>query len=178
MNYCVGDVVLRRPEPKDLNALYVYKNDPEIALMLGGFTTGYSMQDLEEWLEYHRRCKDEVVWVIAQQRDDRCIGHVGLYNIDLRVRSAEFGILLGDRETWGKGIGRACTKFVLEIGFFELNLNRIYLSVLVTNERAIRLYRTLGFREEGRMRQAQFKNGSYVDCLNMAILRDEYSAIP
>lgn len=176
MNYSVGDFILRKLEPFDLNELYIFKNDPEIASMLGGFTTGYSMDDLNEWLAFHRQRKDEVIWAIAQKATNRCVGHVGLYNIDFRVRMAEFAILIGEKEMWGKGVGRWCTKFTLEFGFYELNLNRIYLTVLATNERAIRLYREIGFKEEGRMRQAQFKKGTYIDILMMAILRDEYLA--
>jgi ribosomal-protein-alanine N-acetyltransferase len=176
MNYQVDGIILRRPEPADLDALYAQKNDPEIAGLLGGFTTGYSRQDLKEWLEYHRQRQDEVLWAIVRPEDNACIGHVGLYQIDNRVRAAELAILIGDSTAWGKGVGRNCTKFVVEYGFCELNLNRIHLSVLSTNERAIRLYRGLGFREEGRLRQAQYKRGQYLDVLLMALLREEYDA--
>jgi RimJ/RimL family protein N-acetyltransferase len=175
MNYQVGDVILRRPEPSDLEALYQQKNDPEIAGLLGGFTTGYSRQDIKDWIEYHRQQKDEVIWAIVCRTDGTCLGHVGLYQIDFRVRSAEFAILIGDHTAWNQGIGTNCTKSVIEYGFGELNLNRIHLSVLSSNERAIRLYQKLGFREEGRLRQAQYKHGQYLDILIMALLREEYS---
>jgi len=64
---------------------------------------------------------------------------------------------------------------MLEYGFRELNLNRVDLSVLATNERAIGLYESLGFRHEGRLREAQFRSGQYVDVLLMAILAKEYA---
>ncbi len=172
--YRLGDCVLRRPEPADLEALYEQKNDPAIASLLGGFSTGYSRADLRDWLEHHRQSHDEVLWAIAQMEGDRCVGHVGLYRIDYRIRSAEFAIMIGERTMWGQGLGRACTKFTLSYGFGELNLNRIYLSVLETNERAIRLYRSIGFHEEGRLRQAQFKQGRYIDVLMMGLLSSEY----
>jgi ribosomal-protein-alanine N-acetyltransferase len=174
MNYRIDDIVLRKPEPSDLETLYQQKNDPEIARMLGGFSAGYSMADLHDWLEYHRAREDEALWVITGAESSRCIGHVGLYKIDHRIRSAEFGILIGDRSAWGRGVGRACTRFVLDYGFLELNLNRIYLEVLATNERAINLYRSLGFKDEGRLREAQYKAGKYVDVLIMGFLRSEY----
>ncbi len=164
---------LRKLEPSDIDALYVVKNDPEIASMLGGFSTGYSRTDLEGWVEFHRVAKDEALFVIADTKD-RAIGHVGFYKIDHRIRSAEFAIVIGDRSTWGKGLGRACTRFAIEYGFDELNLRRIYLEVLVTNERAVKLYRSLGFVEEGRLRQAQWQQGKYVDVLVMGLLIEEY----
>jgi RimJ/RimL family protein N-acetyltransferase len=175
MSYHVGGFVLRPPEPADVEALYRYKNDPEIAEMLGGFVAGgYSSADLEDWLEFHRKHEDEVLWVIAAPEDDRCVGHVGLYKIDHRIRSAEFALMIGDRSIWGQGLGRACTKFAIDYGFRELNLNRICLTVLSTNERAIGLYHSLGFKDEGKLRQAQYKGGQYVDVWIMGMLRSEY----
>lgn len=176
MIYPIGEYNLRCIELKDLPALYQYKNDPEIAALLGGFSFGYSMKDLQDWFEFHRQRKDEVVWSIVKGNNDVCLGHVALYKIDYRVRMAEFAILIGDKSAWGKGVGMACTKFVLEYGFRELNLNRIYLEVLSTNERAIKLYSSIGFKEEGRLRQSQYKGDHYIDVLIMGILRDEHTS--
>lgn len=175
MNLKLGEVVLRRPEPRDIEALLVQKNDPEIALQLGGFHAGYSRADLVEWIERHRSLKDEVLWVIAAAGDDTCLGHVGLYQIDQRVRTAEFAIMIGERKAQGRGLGRAVTRAVLEFGFAMLNLNRISLSLLSNNTRALRLYESLGFRHEGTLRQAQFKSGHYLDVELMSILREEFN---
>jgi [ribosomal protein S5]-alanine N-acetyltransferase len=169
----VAGLRLRRLERSDIDALYVVKNDPEVTSMLGGFSVGYSKTELEGWVDFHRAAKDEAFFVIADTKD-RAIGHVALYKINHRIRSAEFAILIGDRSTWGKGLGRACTRFAVEYGFDQLNLRRIQLEVLATNERAIRLYRSVGFVEEGRLRQAQWQQGEYVDVLLMGLLIEEY----
>ena len=174
----VGEVVLRKPEPRDLDALYVQKNDPELAAMLGGFHSGYTRADLAAWLDFHRAARDEVLWVMAEAGRDSCLGHVGLYKVDHRVGSAEFAILLGDRTWWGKGVGKACTVFAIDYAFTQLNLRRVYLEVLATNERAAGLYRKLGFKDEGRLRQHQYKNGAHVDVLMMGLLRDEWRRGP
>jgi RimJ/RimL family protein N-acetyltransferase len=163
---------LRKPEPSDVHALYRLKNDPDVVAMLVGFTTGYSTADLEAWVERHRTAANEALFVIADP-EDRAIGHVGLYDIDHRVQSAEFAIAI-DRSMWGKGLGRACSRRVIEYGFGELNLRRITLEVLETNERAIRLYRSLGFVDEGRLRQAYRKQGDWIDVLLMGLLVAEY----
>jgi len=168
------DINLRKPEPVDLDALYKQKNDPEIRRLLGGFSRPQSKADLIDWLEYHRKRTDEVLWTIAAVDDGRCLGHVGLYKIDLVARSAEFGIMIGDREAWGAGIGRKATVFALQHAFLQENLNRVSLTVLASNERAIRLYLAVGFVEEGRLRQAQFKDGLYIDVIAMGLLRSEF----
>ncbi|MCP4447215.1 MAG: GNAT family N-acetyltransferase [Myxococcales bacterium] len=175
MNLAIEDIVLRRPEQEDVDALYHFKNDPEVAGLLGGFSLGYAKADLSSWVEYHRTKANEALWVIADSDSNACLGHVGLYDIDHRVALAEFAIMLGDKSVWGRGLGKRITHAVVQYGFEWLNLNRIELSALVSNERAIHIYHSIGFRSEGVRRQAQFKDGRYLDIQLMAILRDEFA---
>jgi ribosomal-protein-alanine N-acetyltransferase len=176
MHFEIRGFVLRKPELGDIEALYKQKNDPDLASMLVGFNKGYARADLAGWVDFHRKHADEALFVVARRDTDQPVGHVGLYEIDHRIRKAEFAILLGDRSVWGRGLGRELTQFALRYGFLELNLNRISLDVLESNERAIRLYRALGFKDEGRLRQAQYKNGRYLDVVLMAMLREEWVA--
>lgn len=168
-------VSFRKPEPADLPALYEQKNNDEVKNLLGGFSRPQSHADLADWLERHRICSDEVLWSIICEETGKCLGHVGLYKIDSIARSAEFGIMIGDTSAWGRGIGRQATAFALNHAFRRENLNRVALTVLASNERAIRLYRRMGFVEEGRFRQAQFKEGHYVDVVAMGLLISEFS---
>jgi len=169
----VGEVGLRMLEPRDLDALMLQKNDPEVAGLLGGFTTGYARADLEAWLEYHRNVANEVLWAIVDPQD-ACLGHVGLYEIDHRVRKAEFAIMLGDRSAWGRGIGKSVSAWVVDHGFLQLNLNRIELDVLASNPRAKALYAKLGFELEGTRRAAQYKDGEFIDVHLMSLLRAQW----
>jgi RimJ/RimL family protein N-acetyltransferase len=169
----LGQVRLRKPEPSDVDALFVQKNDPENQASLGGFTTGYTRADLTRWVERHGGAKDETLFVIVGE-GERVLGHVGLYEIDHRIRSAVFGILLGDKSARGKGIGFACTKWAVDYGFSELNLHRVTLEVLETNTPAKKIYDALGFKVEGRFRHAQYRGGKYLDVIAMAILEDEW----
>ena len=171
-------VVFRKPEPADLESLYEQKNDYEVKNLLGGFSRPLSHADLAEWLERHRRLSDEVLWAIVSQDSGKCLGHMGLYKIDTVARSAEFGIMIGDQSAWGCGIGRVATAFALHHAFRRENLNRVSLTVLATNDRAIRLYLKMGFVEEGKLRQAQFKEGKYVDVVAMGILESEFNDVP
>lgn len=171
----LGEVRLRPPEERDVAAIQRLRNDEVTRASLGGFSAGYSMRDLHQWLERHRDRPDELVWAIANAGDDECIGHVGLYKLDQRVGKAELGIVVSGSRT-GRGIGRTVTVAVLSFGFLELNLRRIYLSVLANNARALRLYRSLGFAEEGRLREDEYRGGEYRDVLIMGLLRTEWDA--
>jgi [ribosomal protein S5]-alanine N-acetyltransferase len=175
MKIVLEEVVLRRPEPRDAEQFYAYRNDWDVIRCLGGFSTGYSIKDIHEWIEFHRGKRDEIIWTIAEKESDLCIGHVGLYNIDHRVRSAEFAIMIGDKEWWGKGAGKKVTQAVVDYGFRQLNLHRVYLTVLKTNDRATALYEKLGFATEGVLRDEQFRDRRYIDVIVMGILEHEWS---
>lgn len=167
-------IQLRKPEAKDLEALWRMKNDEEAANLLGGFSKGYSTSDIAEWMERHRKFSDEALFALLDGVEGPCIGHVGLYRIDHRVRSCEFAILIGDKSKWGLGVGRNATKWIVSYAFRELNMNRVELTVLGSNERALKLYESLGFQREGLKREAQYKNGKYHDVIEMSILRREW----
>lgn len=173
MNINVNGYILRKPEPYDVESLYKYRNDPYVIKSLGGFAAGFSRKDLLEWVD--RQCKSATnkVWIIADKKD-QCIGHCGLYDIDMRVRSAEFGICLASSEVRGNGIGTEVTRAVMDYGFKQLNLNRSYLFVLVNNVPAISMYNKVGFKLEGTLREHQFRDGKYIDVLLMGILQSEW----
>jgi RimJ/RimL family protein N-acetyltransferase len=173
MHLLLSTTLLRKLEPEDAPNLYRFRNDPEVARGLGGFSSGYTLQAIKEWIERRGKASDDLVWAIADRETNACLGHAGLYQIDHRVRACEFGILIGDSSRWGKGLGKEVTSAIVAYGFDELNMNRIELSVIASNTRAIRLYEVLGFVREGLKRQAQYRAGDYLDLILMAILRSE-----
>ena len=164
---------LRRPEPSDAAVFYQYKNDPSVISSLGGFHHGLTLSNINHWIDKQSSHDSQIIWSIVFSSSNHCIGHVGFYNIDYRIRCAEFGILIGDKEFQGKGIGFQVTHYLLNYGFYNLNLNRISLTVLSTNSAAIQLYKKCGFIQEGVLRQAQFKDNNYIDLLCFSVLRNE-----
>jgi RimJ/RimL family protein N-acetyltransferase len=109
--------------------------------------------------------------------DDRLIGLIGLYTIFQLHREAFMGIHIGERDYWGKGYGTDALRVLLRYAFGELNLQRISLSFLEGNERAMRSYEKCGFRFEGRERHAWAYDGRRWDEIFMGLLRDEWLAM-
>ena len=88
-----------------------------------------------------------------------------------RLTRAHCGTLgMGVLPEWrGRGIGRRLIEAAIAAGW-QHGYQRIELSVYATNEIAWRLYRSLGFVEEGRQRAAARIDGAYVDVIPMALL--------
>ncbi|HSB66380.1 MAG TPA: GNAT family protein [Anaerolineales bacterium] len=172
----------RAVEHDDLPTFLKWVNDPEVKQGLGIYLP-LSMADEEDWYSGVRnRPPDEHNLVIEirqpeQEGEDvswKMIGGCGFFRYDQRNRSAEFGIMIGDKSCWNQGYGTEAVRLLVQHGFNTLNLNRIYLRVLESNPRAIRAYEKAGFTHEGRQRQAEFKEGRYLDLLVMSILKDEF----
>ncbi|HZH97930.1 MAG TPA: GNAT family protein, partial [Fimbriimonadaceae bacterium] len=118
----------------------------------------------------------DVMLMIIERDSDRPIGTVKLGFINWIHQTAEFGIMIGAKQSWGKGYGTEVAELMLGYGFRRLNLHKINLGVAAVHAGAIRSYEKVGFKTEARVRQAAFIDGEYVDKVLMGITQEEYLA--
>jgi diamine N-acetyltransferase len=172
-----GDGIrLRAPERSDIPLFVAWLNDPAVRQGLLVHLP-FSQADEENWFEgmLTRPQYEHPLTIEIQQGDAwRPIGNCGYHNFDWRSRAVEVGIFIGDKSCWNRGYGTQVMRLMLQHGFNTLNLNRIALDVYETNPRAVRAYEKAGFVHEGRRRQGTYKDGRYVDILQMSVLRDEW----
>lgn len=169
-------------ERDDLLSFVRWINDPEVLRGIGVYLP-FSTADEEDWFtEMRKRPADEHNLAIEARSSAteggeeswKLIGSCGFFGLDHRNRSSEFGIMIGEKSYWNQGYGTEAVRLLCQHGFQTLNLNRIYLRVLENNPRAIRAYEKAGFTHEGRQRQAEFRDGQYIDMLVMSMLRSEF----
>ncbi len=172
-------VYLRPAEREDLPLFVRWLSDAETSRYLL-LRSPLSMPMEEKWLEsmLERQGKTDYHFVICLLEDHRPIGTVGLHQISWEDGTAEFGIAIGEKALWGKGYGTDATNAIVDFGFGHLRLERIELDVYAFNERGRRSYEKAGFAHEGTMRGAHFDRGEHHDVHRMAILRDEWRALP
>jgi RimJ/RimL family protein N-acetyltransferase len=115
---------------------------------------------------------------IRRLEDDAFLGDLSLAMNGIRwpQQEAFLGLGIYDREHWGQGYGTDAMRLALRYAFDELNLRRVSLTVFAYNERARRTYLRVGFREEGRVREAIRRDGQRWDIIYMGVLRDEWRA--
>lgn len=174
--FIVGEQVYLRPLAReDLNEKYLgWLNDPEATRYLETGIFPYTLGELEEFYKSVVGKTTQVMLAILDKEADMHIGNVKLGPIYWVHRKATFGILIGEKEFWGRGIGTEVTRLMVEYGFYRLNLNRIDLGVYAEHAAAVRAYERVGFRVEGRFRADMFHEGQYKDRLWMGLLRSEY----
>lgn len=102
------------------------------------------------------------------------VGSCGLHYVDWRLRSAEFGIFLCDKAR-GHGMGKEALTILLDYGFNTMNMNRVWAEVFDNNQ-AISMYKKIGFKEEGVMRDTYFESGKYGNSYIISLLQREWDA--
>ena len=77
----------------------------------------------------------------------------------------------------GQGLGRACVRLLTQMAFRDLRAHRFWLDVKSLNTRALALYRSERFVEEGRLRDSVKTDDGYDSLVVMSMLESEYSAL-
>ncbi|MGM0901303.1 MAG: GNAT family N-acetyltransferase [Bacillota bacterium] len=90
-------------------------------------------------------------------------GLIGLLNIDLKSKEAEYYICLGGDKFKGKGIAKVATDLLINKAYKEFSLNKIYLYTEVDNVQAQKLFEKSGFVKEGLLKNDLFYNEKYID---------------
>ena len=171
--------MLRELERGDLPEVNRWRRDPAV---IGRLTAPYRFinEEVDErWFDAYMQNRAHAIRcaVVDEELSDRILGLVSLTNIDWVHRTAYFGIMIGRAENRGRGLGTFAVGAILRHAFADMNLNRVELTVLEDNEPARKLYEKAGFVQEGRFREAVFKDGRYRDLLFMAVLRKEWEAL-
>lgn len=169
-------ITLTIPEKQHLKQMMKWRNTPELKVFSGEYRELSYSHQINWWKD--KVLKDDLCqyFVIKPIGEDKIIGTASLVNIHPVYKKAQFGILIGDKKYRNNGFGSDALRTIMKFGFKELNLNRIW-SEVYSNNIAIEIYRHLGFKDEGVMRQSVYKNGSYLDSHILAILKEEYDRL-
>lgn len=172
------NITLRQIEPKDLKELSKkiskWINDGVVTYYM---FTGQKPRNSEQISNDFKKLLEtdhNVIFLIADRKTKKPIGYAGLYEINPSSRKAEFRILIGEKNSWGKGLGTEITELITYYGFDRLNLHRIYLGFTADNQAAKKAYEKAGYKYEGTLKDDIYRNSRFYDSARMAILRDDY----
>lgn len=163
-----GEKVYLRPILKsDIKFLNAWKNDEDVYRFLGGGFMPVSIDQQEKWLDSMIDLTGRNKRFIICNKQDTAVGMVGLYDINWIHRTCEIGIYIGDENSHRSGFGReACTlieKFAKEF----LNIRKIKLKVVYTNNAAVNMWTTLGYKKVGELNDERFIKGKYHNLIIM-----------
>jgi RimJ/RimL family protein N-acetyltransferase len=112
---------------------------------------------------------------MIQLTDGELVGMAGLWRIDAQARNAEVGLKVGLASARSRGVGTDTVRTLTRFAFEDLGLHRVWARILTGNRPSLRVFvEKCGWKEEGRLRQAAFRDGAYQDVVVVGLLREEF----
>lgn len=174
--FLVGErIYLRRVEKLDLEGNYFqWLNDQEVTRWMQNGIFPNSAESMLEYYQYMAGSRSDMNLAIVLKEADRHIGNISLSAINQLFRSADIGILIGEKDVWGQGYGSEAIALLSGHAFQRINLNRLGAGAVEENAGSIRAFEKAGFVREGVARQAYFCEGQYRDCVYLGLLRCDW----
>jgi len=158
--------------PDRLAEIVHWRNDPAVNKYLRqGIRT---LDEVQEWYtQYFSRAKHKLFAVYA---DTTVIGYCTLEHMDTTHRSCEIGIVIGDSHYRNQGLGALVVQQLTTLALTVHHLHRVYAVIQGGNRASMRCFEKVGFQHEGRLRDARYVNGAFIDLHYYAILAHEWTS--
>lgn len=170
-----GKVIsLRAVEEDDLPTLHRWGNDPDLWSLLGGWRFPSSLRQTRLWFE--SLAGDQLNQRFAIDLPGTgLVGTANLVDIDWKNNNAFHGMMIGDTNLRGKGIGVDVIMATMRYAFDELHLKRLDGSMIAYNEASIGVYcGKCGWKVEGRQRDWYYRKGQYWDRIMVGVTEGDY----
>lgn len=168
-------IYLREISENDLPLINKWRNDVKLISLLGTPFRHINLETDFEWFQNYLKNRDtQVRCAIIDEKTDHILGIASLTGINHINKNCEFHIMIGDNKNRNKGVGTIATQKMVEHAFRNLNMHKIWLTVLEHNISAIKVYEKIGFKKEGLLKEAVFKEGRFRNLFYMALLESEY----
>lgn len=170
-----GEMIVLRPvRADDADAMWDMVADPD-GQRLTGTTHPRTRAEVDAWCASRETDTGRYDFAVTANGDDTYRGEIVLEHVDDAVRCADLSLAMRPAYR-GRGYGTEAIELVLGFAFDGLDLHRVELEALAINTRAVSLYENIGFRVEGRRRDAYRDGEGWCDAVLMSMLEDEFRA--
>ncbi len=172
----VGKKLSLRPfEASDIGEEYLgWLNDPEVTRYLGVGREPVTLESVRRYVERFQHSTTDLLFAIIDRKTNKHIGNVTLNHIHPIHRTADTGLMIGDKAFWGKGYAFETWTLLIDFAFTQLGLRKIIAGAVAGHEGSLLVLKRLGFRQEGVFRGEFFLDGIYLDTLRMGLFQREF----
>ena len=154
-----------------IDGIMTWINDPEVTFYFARLGRKISRSEETRIVRGLIDSKTDRIFSIFE--GESYVGQIGLSQIYWPAKNGRIGIMLR-RNAWGRRIGRQAAHLLLRRAFGELGLHKVWLIVRSDNEKGRKIWSSIGFREEGILRDEYFVNETYFDMVRFGLLAHEY----
>lgn len=165
---------IREFQQSDYEAVYEYSSDPEVVqYMPFGPNTPQQAQDFLDRVISNQKMENRIDFEMAVtlKENNMLIGGCRVNKVD--DIKAHIGYIF-NKNYWGKGYATETAKALVDFGFNELDVHRVYATCEPDNIASKRVLEKVGMVLEGRLREDMMIHGRYSDSLILGVLRHEW----
>lgn len=172
----VPKVILRAPEPEDIDLLYIWEND-RLTWKVSNVITPFSKYIIKKYIEnshldiYQTKQLRLMIDIEENSNEIKTIGSIDLFDFDPYHNRAGVGILIGEYSERKKGYASLALKQMIDYSFETLQLHQIYCNISEGNTESMKLFQKNGFvisgTKEGWMKTPQgYINEYFLQLIN------------
>jgi RimJ/RimL family protein N-acetyltransferase len=150
-------------------------NDPQVTRYTESRFLRFTLESLREYIRTDNASPNTMLLGIFLP-EARHIGNIKLATIDHHHLTAEIGIMIGERDTWGEGYATEAIEAISRHAFESLNLEKLFAKCYAANHGSYRAFVRAGFVSEGRLRSQVFSAGERMDLLLVGLTRADWMA--
>ena len=168
-------VSLRDFEPADAVFVHRWFNTPQAIEGLVEQRESFSEDEARSWVARAAEASEpDRKWAVCVDGRPEPVGFTALYGLGGQP-APELGILIGEPELWGKGVGTEAQRLTIRRAFDEFGAHRVLELILADNVRARKVVERLGFRLEGMMRRHVRRGGEVLDVAIYGLLPEDFA---
>lgn len=156
----------------------VKMHDSQITKNFSFFQTPLTVEKEKKYLKKNIKSPSDCLWIIYRRRSlgryDSLVGTIGLHEIDKIMKTARLGIIVWRNSDLHHGYGIKTILSILNYGFSKIGLEKIYITILQKNKKNKRLYKKIGFMQEGILRKEYLLGKKRLNMVRMGILKNEW----
>ena len=168
--FLIGEkIYLRVLVESDINEEYLsWINDPEVTKYMRWRAFPTTIDNIRDFIK-EKKTPDYIFLAIIDKETDTHIGNILLGPINWINHSSDLSMMIGSKKFWGKGYMSEAFNLITNHAFNILNLHKLKAGTEKENESSIKLFKKLGWVEEGLLKEHVLYNGKYHDVLLFAI---------
>lgn len=174
--FIIGEnIYLRGLQKSDLEGDYFdWLNDAEVTKFMDSGVFPNTMEKMEEFYRNTAMSSNNAIFAIVDKETDKHVGNIRLGPINWVTRISPLGIMIGNKEFWGRGYGTEAIRLVSDYAFKRLNLHKVFAGVGAVNQSSAKAFSKAGFEIEGQAKSQFFLDGEYHDLLYLGITKEDF----
>ncbi len=133
-----------------------------------------SRTQIENYVQELQKSDKDIYLAIIENSENKFIGTFRIANINWFTRISELGVLIGEKDYWGMGIGKDAVRTASHYLFTVLGMRKLVANHMAVNPSMGRVFESLGFKIEGNFIKQDFFEGEYIDHLYYGCFKDDF----